>query len=73
MTDVELDERVTALEQNGGGGQNGNLTINLCKCIHFCVLNQPEIETVERKRMAFLFLLKQKFDILLVYLNNVFF
>ena len=26
MTDVELDERVTALEENGGGGntQNGN-------------------------------------------------
>ena len=28
MTDVELDERVTALEENGGGGssQNGYIT-----------------------------------------------
>ena len=24
MTDVELDERVTALEENGGGGENQN-------------------------------------------------
>ena len=39
MTDVELDERVTALEENGGGdnAQNGNklccgfLPVNLAK------------------------------------------
>ena len=30
MTDVELDERVTALEENGGGGsQNGKFTVSL--------------------------------------------
>ena len=36
MTDVELDERVTALAENDGGGdpQNGSLKTNLCKCIH---------------------------------------
>ena len=28
MTDVELDERVTALEENGGN-QNGNVNPNL--------------------------------------------
>ena len=28
MTDVELDERVTTLEENGGGAQNGKG--NLC-------------------------------------------
>ena len=36
MIDVELDERVTALEENDGGGdpQNGKLKINLRKYIH---------------------------------------
>ena len=32
MTDVELDARVTALEENGGGSiQNGNNLSSLCK------------------------------------------
>ena len=32
MTDVELDERVTALEENGGGGnpQNGKCCLYCC-------------------------------------------
>ena len=29
MTDVELDERVTALEENGGGSVNGNTNVFL--------------------------------------------
>ena len=31
MTDVELDERVTALEENGGGGNsiNGEMIVSL--------------------------------------------
>ena len=29
MTDVELDERVTALEENSGGNQNGRVNLNL--------------------------------------------
>ena len=37
MTDVELDERVTALEEDGGSGdsQNGKLDINLRTSICF--------------------------------------
>ena len=33
MTDVELDESVTALEENGGGGatQNGRNKLYICK------------------------------------------
>ena len=30
MTDVELDARVTALEENGGGFENGKSLVCLC-------------------------------------------
>ena len=33
MTDVELDERVTALEENGGGGNRTNAKLYLFICM----------------------------------------
>ena len=46
MTDVELDERVSALEENGGGNsQNGKINVD-CNTMfsfgqkHFFVLSQ---------------------------------
>ena len=42
MTDVELDERVTALEENGGGGtQNGRKI--LLKTLTFTFVNVMKI------------------------------
>ena len=41
MTYVELDERVTALEENGGGGINQNgKTRNMCQISHHLKLKQ---------------------------------
>ena len=43
MTDIELDARVTALEENGGGGGNNQNSrdkkiIDLCFDVHLCHL-----------------------------------
>ena len=46
MTDVELDERVTALEENGGGGNSGNGKTNTSKLSR---------ENVNKKSIAFLY------------------
>ena len=35
MTDVDLDERVTALEENGGGGDTENGRNFICICFVF--------------------------------------
>ena len=39
MTDVELDERVTALEENGGGGSTQNGTKRSHSAFHFLAEN----------------------------------
>ena len=45
MTDVELDERVTALEENtGGGAQNGTCILeNNTHCNHFMNLKNKDL------------------------------
>ena len=35
MTDVELDERVTALEENGGGGVQNGTSPYFCRYLPF--------------------------------------
>ena len=74
MTDVELDERVTALEENTGGGtENGKG--NLCKiCNVTCQRFLLELEG-KSETLNFLYFRHYRFphgiDILLKYLSRL--
>ena len=55
QADVELDERVTALEENGGGGdsQNGKLNINLGTSIYLYPKYLPMKLLHQKSRISF--------------------
>ena len=51
MTDIELDERITALEENGGGGSQSNGTFILIYIYVICEFPSSSIYASDKREL----------------------